>query len=465
MLATTPYHLTTDTIVAPITPPGRGAIGVLRLSGEQAIAIAQSIFSKKNLAEQASHTLHFGTISSPQTGLLDEVLLSLFRAPRSYTGEDTVEVSCHGSPYIMQQLVALLVQQGARLARPGEFTLRAFLHGKMDLTQAEAVAELIASESEAAHHLALQQMRGGFANRLGELRQQLLDFASLLELELDFSEEDVAFADRQQLRQLVSHILRLVRSLVESFGLGNVLKNGVTTVIAGRPNAGKSTLLNALLNEERAIVSPIAGTTRDTIEEVLNIDGIAFRLIDTAGIRQAADAIEAIGVARTLQHIDRSAIVVYVFDVSTTTPDMLQADLEALALPHANYVLVGNKTDLDPTTDHAALFAAHQQHTLWISAHEAHHAEQLKQHLKQMVLHQSVGTDSDIVVSNVRHLEALQLSDVALAQLLHGIDHHLTTDLLALHLRSALHHLGTITGEVTTDDLLGNIFANFCIGK
>ena len=452
-----------DTIVALATPPGIGAIGVVRLSGTQAIDICNGFFVGKNLQKQASHTLHFGTICLPSGAVLDEVLVSLFRTPRSYTGEDTVEVSCHGSPYILQRLIELFISQGARLAQPGEFTLRAFLHGKMDLSQAEAVAELIASQSESAHHLAIQQMRGGFSSQMAVLRQQLINFASLVELELDFSEEDVAFADRRQLVALVHQIRAVIRTLLDSFALGNVLKNGVTTVIAGKPNAGKSTLLNALLNEDRAIVSHIAGTTRDTIEEILNIDGIQFRLIDTAGIRQASDTIEAIGVEKTMQRIRQSAIVVYLFDVNSNTPQMLLNDLQQLHLQNIAYLLVGNKID-EATTDYTTLFGEFAEHILFVSAKEQLHLDNLKQRLKAMVLSSNIQSDS-VIVSNARHYQALQLANQALADVLKGIDTNITTELLALDIRSALHHLGTITGEVTNDDLLGNIFANFCIGK
>lgn len=452
-----------DTIVALATPPGIGAIGVVRLSGTQAIDICNRVFVGKNLQKQASHTLHFGTICLPSGAVLDEVLVSLFRNPRSYTGEDTVEVSCHGSPYILQRLIELFISQGARLAQPGEFTLRAFLHGKMDLSQAEAVAELIASQSESAHQLAIQQMRGGFSSQMAVLRQQLINFASLVELELDFSEEDVAFADRQQLVALVHQIRAVISALLDSFALGNVLKNGVTTVIVGKPNAGKSTLLNALLNEDRAIVSHIAGTTRDTIEEILNIDGIQFRLVDTAGIRQASDTIEAIGVEKTMQRIRQSAIVVYLFDVNSNTPQMLLNDLQQLHLQNIAYLLVGNKID-EATTDYATLFNEFAEHILFVSAKEQLHLEQLKQRLKTMVLSNAIEPDS-VIVSNARHYQALQLANQALADVLKGIDTNITTELLALDIRAALHHLGTITGEVTNDDLLGNIFANFCIGK
>ncbi|MDX1943182.1 MAG: tRNA uridine-5-carboxymethylaminomethyl(34) synthesis GTPase MnmE [Saprospiraceae bacterium] len=342
-------HNLKDTIVALATPPGVGAIGVIRLSGEDAIFIVNQVFQGKHLTLQASHTIHFGTIKEEEH-LIDEVLVSLFVAPKSYTGENVAEVSCHGSPYIIQQLIQLFIKKGARLAQPGEFTLRAFLNGRMDLSQAEAVADLIASESESSHAVAMQQMRGGFSNEIKHLREELIHFASMIELELDFGEEDVEFANRDDLKELILKIQKLIYTLVESFQLGNVIKNGVSTVIAGRPNAGKSTLLNALLNEERAIVSEIEGTTRDTIEEVLNIKGIHFRLIDTAGVREAQDQIEAIGVEKTMQKIQQSALLVYVFDVIKTPPEEVHKDLEKLVHPGVQLLVVANKMDLNPYT-------------------------------------------------------------------------------------------------------------------
>ena len=335
-----------DTITALSTPPGIGAIGVIRLSGPRAVAIVDAVFEGKKLEEQASHTAHFGTIKDAEGKPLDEVVATLFRAPRSYTREDVVEVSCHGSPYILQQVLQLFIEKGARMAQPGEFTLRAFLNGRMDLSQAEAVADLIASDSAAAHQIAMQQMRGGFSDEIRKLREELINFASLIELELDFSEEDVEFADRSQLKELMTKIQKLLHVLIQSFQLGNVLKHGVNTVLAGRPNAGKSTLLNALLNEERAIVSEIAGTTRDTIEEVLHIQGITFRLIDTAGIREAADQIEAIGVRKTMEKIGQAAVLVYIFDVIQSNPEEVRADLEKLARPGLHLLVVANKMDL-----------------------------------------------------------------------------------------------------------------------
>ncbi len=339
-----------DTIVALSTPPGIGAIGVLRLSGPKAVEIVDSVFEGKKLSEQPSHTAHFGTIKDASGKALDEVVVTLFRAPRSYTREDVVEVSCHGSPYILQQVLQLFIRIGARTARPGEFTLRAFLNGRLDLSQAEAVADLVASDSAAAHQIAMQQMRGGFSREIQKLREELINFASLIELELDFSEEDVEFANRSDLRDLILKIQKLLQVLIQSFQLGNVLKHGVNTVLAGRPNAGKSTLLNALLNEERAIVSDIAGTTRDTIEEILHIQGIAYRLIDTAGIREAADQLEAIGVRKTMEKIGQAAVLVYIFDVIKSSPEEVQSDLEKLVRPGLHLLVVANKMDLNPYT-------------------------------------------------------------------------------------------------------------------
>ena len=338
-----------DTILALSTPQGIGAIGVIRMSGTNAIHICNEVFKGKNLLKQKTHTVHFGTIRY-ENRIIDEVLVSIFKCPHSYTGENIVEISCHGSPYILQQIIEILIGHGARLAKAGEFTMRAFLNGKMDLSQAEAVADLIASESEAAHKLAIQQMRGGFSSEIQELRKQLIHFASLIELELDFSEEDVEFADREQLTTLIQKLQQLLRQLIRSFSLGNAIKNGVTTVIAGRPNAGKSTLLNVILNEERAIVSDIAGTTRDTIEEVINIKGVQFRLIDTAGIRDAQDQIEAIGVQKTLDSIANASVLLYVFDVINLSPEEVKNDLKKLIKKGLHIIVVANKMDLNPYT-------------------------------------------------------------------------------------------------------------------
>lgn len=617
-------HNLSDTIVALATPQGVGAIGVIRLSGPRAIEIVNGVFPGKDLTQQDSHTVHFGTIR--QDGrVIDEVLVTLFVAPRSYTGENVVEVSCHGSDYIIQQLIRLFIQEGARLAQAGEFTMRAFLNGQMDLSQAEAVADLIASSSESSHRLAMQQMRGGFSDEIQGLRQQLLDFASLIELELDFSEEDVEFANRDELRQLVHRIQEVLRSLIQSFQLGNVLKQGVNTVIAGRPNAGKSTLLNALLNEERAIVSDIAGTTRDTIEEVLNIRGVQFRLIDTAGIREAEDTIEAMGVEKTMEKVRQSSLLVYVFDVVNTPPAEVRADLAKLMQPNMHVLVVANKMDLNPYTKWEHYFgptpdqppapssqegeqvslekwrtakpegykrlkefartlrnnqtpaeaklwerlrkrqlAGHKflrQHIIgqfiadfycvekklvievdgshhqlpevevsddqrtailnangirvfrytneevftqieevvssitqvlqedlpsleggagggstsplhqltsdnWVPiiAKEGMNIPHLKDKLYDAVLTEKVDLD-DTIVSNARHYEALERAYQALDAVLIGMDTGVTSDFIAMDIRQSLHHLGSITGEISTDDLLGNIFGRFCIGK
>jgi len=455
-----------DTIVALATPPGVGAIGVIRLSGTNAITIADMVFKGKALNKQKSHTIHLGKIISEENKIIDEVLISLFVAPKSYTKENVVEVSCHGSSYIIQELIQLFIKKGARMAQPGEFTLRAFLNGQMDLSQAEAVADLIASNSAAAHTIAMQQMRGGFSNEIKNLRQQLLDFASLIELELDFSEEDVEFADRADLQQLVKKIQTLIHALIQSFQLGNVIKKGVTTVIAGRPNAGKSTLLNVLLKEERAIVSEIAGTTRDTIEEILNIQGIEFRLIDTAGIRDAQDQIEAIGVEKTMEKVQQSAILLYVFDARKLTPEMVKADLEQLNIPNHTILLVPNKMDKNPYLKPEEYVTATLplSQIVTVSAINNMNIEYLKNTLYQLVVSDKLNLDNPIV-SNTRHLEALQNAHTSLSEVLKNMGAGVTTDFVAMDIRRALYHLGEIVGEVSTDDLLGNIFSRFCIGK
>ena len=455
-----------DTIVALATPPGVGAIGVIRLSGKAAIDIANSVFHGKDLSQQASHTIHFGTIRTDKQQVLDEVLMSLFVAPKSYTKENVVEISCHGSNYIIQQIIELFIEQGARMAQPGEFTLRAFLNGQMDLSQAEAVADLIASNSASAHALAMQQMRGGFSDEIQKLRQELLDFASLIELELDFSEEDVEFADRKELKALVVKIQSLIKSLIDSFQLGNVLKKGVNTVIAGRPNAGKSTLLNALLQEERAIVSDIAGTTRDTIEEILNIQGIEFRLIDTAGIRDAQDQIEAVGVQKTMEKVQKSAILVYVFDAMKLPPEEVLNDLQALQEPNQVIVLVPNKMDLNPylRPDEYVSDLVPAKNIVTASALNKQNIQLLKETLYQTVITEQINLDNPIV-SNTRHLAALQNAHHSLTEVLNSMEMGVTSDFVAMDIRRALYFLGEIVGEVSTDDLLGNIFSNFCIGK
>jgi tRNA modification GTPase len=460
-LTTHNSQLPEETIVALATPAGTGAIGVVRLSGPDAILIANSVFKGKDLSQQDSHTIHFGQIMDGDV-VLDEVLVSLFIAPRSYTRENVVEISCHGSNYVIESIIKLLMRQGARAAKPGEFTLRAFLNGQLDLSQAEAVADLIAANSKASQQVAIQQLRGGFSNQLQQLRGQLVHFASLVELELDFSEEDVEFANRGQLKQLIVDILQIIGRLIESFELGNAIKHGVNTVIAGRPNAGKSTLLNALLNEERAIVSHIPGTTRDTIEEVLNINGINFRLIDTAGIREATDAIEQMGVERTMEKISQSALLVYVFDASEITIEELNSDLKKLEKPGITMLVVANKADL--LNEEQLLSLPHTDSAIIISAKQKRHIDELKHKIYSSTVKQQFGGD-ETLVTNIRHLEALKKTEAALTGLLNGIDTQVTSDFLAMDIKQALHYLGEITGAVTTDDLLENIFSKFCIGK
>jgi len=453
-----------DTIVALATPVGIGAIGVIRLSGANALHIAQSVFSKKIL-DKESHTLHFGRVISPSVQpsneVIDEVVLSLFKEPHSYTGENVVELSCHGSPYIQQKIIELLIHQGARLAMPGEFTLRAFLNGKLDLAQAEAVADLIASDSQHSHRMAMEQMRGGFSTKIKELRQQLIDFASLIELELDFGEEDVEFADRNHLFLLVSEIRNWVVTLKESFALGNVLKDGISTVIAGKPNAGKSTVLNVLLNEERAIVSSIAGTTRDTIEEAISIHGVLFRFIDTAGIRTSGDEIEGMGIDKTFEKLALANLILYIFDANITSPQMLQKEIETLQTSGKEIIPVGNKTDLCDPEVLKETFKAFPQ-MIYISGKKGDISELLSLlQSKAAYLNQS----SQTLVNNSRHYEALYKSEEALTDVIDGLNTGISGDLIALDIRRALFHLGEITGEISSDDLLANIFGRFCIGK
>lgn len=463
---------TEDTIVALSTPPGEGAIGVIRLSGTEAISITDKIFKGKNLSKSAANTLHFGKIVDPATAIiLDEVVVGLFKSPRSYTGEDVTEISCHGSPYILKSVVELITRMGARMATRGEFTLRAFLNGKMDLSQAEAVADLIASDTEQSHQLAMNQMRKGFSDEIAILRQELIDFAALIELELDFSEEDVEFADRDRLKTLVEQIKNIITRLKDSFRLGNVIKAGVTTVIAGRPNAGKSTFLNAMLNEERAIVSEIAGTTRDTIEETLNIHGIHFRLVDTAGIREAHDQIETIGIERTFQKIEQSTILVYIFDITKNTPETLWADLgfilDKTGKEDITLLCLANKTDQNPHFDPTIYYKddlLNASNIYPISALNRTNIKEVKEKLYNLVI-----SDPDLldqtIISNMRHFEALQKSEASLEEVIDGIVSGVTGDFIAMDLRSALYHLGTITGEVSNDELLDSIFGRFCIGK
>ncbi|KQM72635.1 tRNA modification GTPase MnmE [Pedobacter sp. Leaf216] len=448
-----------DTIIALSTPSGSGAIGVIRLSGPEAISLTNTVFAGKDLEKQASHTLHFGLVKDGDH-IVDEVVAGLFVAPKSYTKENVVEISCHGSNYIIQQIINLLISKGARAAKPGEFTLRAFLNGAFDLSQAEAVADLIASNSKASHDVAMQQMRGGFANELKGLREQLIHFASMIELELDFAEEDVEFANREQLKNLVNKINYVLQRLISSFEMGNVIKNGVPIVIAGKPNVGKSTLLNALLNEERAIVSDIAGTTRDTIEDELTIGGIVFRFIDTAGIRDTADIIEALGVERTLEKMKQAKLIIYMADAAQSIEEIEEQvrGLEQLAIP---YLILVNKADLIADAQRKAFEALN---VVFISAKEKQGIDELKITLLEQVNLHHINT-SETLVTNIRHVEALKQTEHALQNVLANVDNPVTSDFLAMDIKQALHYLGEITGTVTTDDLLENIFTKFCIGK
>ena len=450
-----------DTIIALATSPGaNGAIAVIRLSGSAAIDITSKVFKGKDLNAQDSHTIHFGTIRDGQ-GIIDEVLVSIFKGPNSYTKENVIEISTHNSKYIIERILSLLIKHGARAAKAGEFTLRAFLNGGLDLSQAEAVADLIASNSQASHQVAMQQMRGGFSNQLKALREDLVNFASLIELELDFGEEDVEFANREHLRSLVSNIHSVIRKLIVSFEQGNVLKNGVPVVIAGKPNVGKSTLLNALLNEERAIVSEIAGTTRDTIEDEINIHGITFRFIDTAGIRETLDIIEAKGVERTREKMKQARLIIYLFDPTQDTVADVQQQVEEVGALNIPFVTLINKEDL-LTDEQRQTYASLKP--VYISAKFNSGIDELKDELLTQVNLSNINTD-DVLVTNIRHVEALQKTQEALDKVLYGIDNPVTSDFLAMDIRQSLHHLGEITGAVSTDDLLENIFSKFCIGK
>jgi len=459
-----------DPIAALATAPGIGAIAVIRVSGQDAISITSRFFRGRDLIRQASHTAHFGTLRNRpdavgEETIIDEVLVTIFRAPRSFTKEDVVEISCHGSEFIIQQILRRLTEEGVRLARPGEFTQRAFLNGQFDLVQAEAVADLIASDSDASHRAALTQLRGGFSRQLKTLRQQLIDFVALVELELDFGEEDVEFAHRDQLRQLMLDIRRVLHPLIESFSTGNAIKNGVPTVIVGKPNAGKSTLLNALLNEEKAIVSDIPGTTRDVIEDELFIDGIRFRLIDTAGLRQATDTIEAIGIERTQQKMRDASLVIYLFDGLNIAPTDLRDAVAEVRTSGKPYLLIGNKLDAIDAGRKEELEAIASEPIVWISAARHTHLDELKAALSARVRTDAAVQTGSAVVTNARHYEHLTGTDNALARAITGLDTGVTPDWLAMDLRVALQHLGELTGEITTDDLLDSIFSKFCIGK
>lgn len=463
----------TDTIVAMATPAGAGAIAVLRLSGPEAIAIAATIFtstSGKQLAKQKTHTVHLGHIKEGDR-VIDEVLVTIFKNPHSYTGEDVVEISCHGSNYIQQEIIQLCLRKGCRMAQAGEFTLRAFLNGKMDLSQAEAVADLIASDSAASHQLAIQQMRGGFSSEIKKLREELLNFASLIELELDFAEEDVEFANREEFQKLISKITHVLKRLIDSFATGNVLKNGIPVAIVGEPNVGKSTLLNALLNEERAIVSEIAGTTRDTIEDEIIIGGIGFRFIDTAGIRETVDVIEGLGIQKTFQKIEAAQVVIYLFDAEKFHPDAsgqsskFKVEIETIKnkYPQKNLLIVANKVDKLSKEEIDNLKSSILNLHL-LSAKTKQGVEELQNKLLDFV-NTGALRNNETIVTNSRHYDAMLKALEEIIKVQEGIDNNLSGDLLAIDIRQALYYFGEITGEISNDELLGNIFANFCIGK
>lgn len=451
-----------DTIVALATPQGVGAIAVIRLSGKHAISLANQVFYGKDLEQQESHTIHFGTIRDEKR-VIDEVLVSLFVAPKSFTKENVVEISTHGSSYIINQVIKLLVRKGARPALPGEFTQRAFLNGQFDLAQAEAVADLIHSDSEASHQAAMNQMRGGFSGEIAGLRNQLIHFASMIELELDFTEEDVEFASRDDLRVLVEKLLRVVEQLISSFDLGNVIKNGVPTVIAGKPNAGKSTLLNALLKEEKAIVSDIAGTTRDFIEDEINIGGVIFRFTDTAGIRETSDVLEAMGVSRTHEKMKAASLILYLFDLGDTDMVEISKDINKLENLGIPFLKVANKVDKANPLFVNELKKAYTD-TIFISAGKKENLESLTSRILELVNLDKFRTGNTIV-TNIRHYDSLTRTRQSLLDVLTGLDEEVTNDFLAMDIRRSLHFLGEITGEITTDDLLANIFSKFCIGK
>lgn len=462
-----------DTIVALATPSGAGAIAVIRISGNQALSIASSVFesvSGKNLEKQNTHTVHLGHIVD-EAKILDQVLVTIFKGTNSYTGEPTVEISCHGSVFIQQQIIQLLLRKGCRIAQAGEFTLRAFLNGKLDLSQAEAVADLISSDNEASHQIAMQQMRGGFSNEIAKLREELLNFASLIELELDFAEEDVEFADRSQFSDLVNRIEFVLKRLIDSFAVGNVIKNGIPVAIVGEPNVGKSTLLNALLNEERAIVSDIAGTTRDTIEDEMVINGIGFRFIDTAGIRETKDVVESIGIQKTFEKIDQAQVVLYLFESLKfeASGDYYLNEIEQVKnkYPLKTLLVVINKVDL--LSDEALLNIRQQLQNInvpleTISAKEKTGIDSLKNSLLSFV-NTGALRNNETIVTNSRHYDSLLKALEAIQKVQWGLQSGLSADLMALDIKEALFEFGTITGQVTNDELLGNIFANFCIGK
>ncbi|NOT73376.1 MAG: tRNA uridine-5-carboxymethylaminomethyl(34) synthesis GTPase MnmE [Cyclobacteriaceae bacterium] len=449
-----------EVIVAPATPPGVGALAIIRLSGDQAITLTQKVFVGKNLSEQLSHTLHLGLIKDGEE-VIDEVVVSIFKAPNSFTKENSIEISCHGSQLIVQRIITALIKNGATLAGPGEFTKRAFLNGRFDLTQAEAVADLINSETDNARQAALNQMRGGFSKEIQKLREELIHFASLIELELDFGEEDVEFAKRDDLRKLIFRIQSFIASLLTSFQQGNVIKNGVPTVIAGKPNAGKSTLLNALLKEEKAIVSEIAGTTRDVIEDEMILEGVNFRFIDTAGLRDTTDTIEAIGVSRTKEQLKKASLVLYLVDLGNTNLHEIQTELKELEELTVPIIKVGNKVDKAVP---ALLRELEAQDFIFISATHKTNLSKLREKILSR-FHVDHVKQGDVIITNLRHYQSLTETNEALNRVLTGMDKGVTGDFMAMDVRNALHHLGLITGQISTEDLLENIFSRFCIGK
>ncbi len=462
----------TDTIIALATPSGMGAISVIRLSGEDAITIVakhfKSKFGSKDLNTVKSHTIHFGSILDDNR-VIDEVLVSVFKNPHSYTGENVVEINCHGSVYIQQEIIQLFLKNGCRNATNGEYTLRAFTNGKMDLTQAEAVADLIASDSKASHQIALQQMRGGFSSEIADLREQLLNFASLIELELDFAEEDVEFADRAAFKELVNKLSKILKRLIDSFALGNVFKNGIPIAIVGEPNVGKSTLLNTLLNEEKAIVSDIAGTTRDAIEDEIVINGVTFRFIDTAGIRETEDVIESIGIKKTYEKIEQAQLVLQLINANSANINEMMKQVEqsidelTSKYPNKKILTLLNKVDL-LTANQIENLKSKIPNSIMLSAKNKDGIDTLINELTELT---NIGalSNNQTIVSNSRHFEALTKALTAIKEVEKGIAINISSDLLAIDLRQALFHLGEITGAVSTEDLLGNIFANFCIGK
>jgi tRNA modification GTPase len=463
-----------ETIVALASPSGAGAIAVIRISGKDAISIAEKVFqsvSEKSISKQKTHTIHLGHIVD-EGKVYDQVLLSIFKNPHSYTGEDVIEISCHGSTFIQQQIIQLLLRKGCKMAQAGEFTLRAFLNGKLDLSQAEAVADLIASDNEASHQIAMQQMRGGFSNEIAKLRAELLNFASLIELELDFAEEDVEFADRTQFKELLNRIEFVLKRLIDSFAVGNVIKNGIPVAIVGEPNVGKSTLLNALLNEERAIVSDIAGTTRDTIEDELVINGIGFRFIDTAGIRDTKDVVESIGIKKTFEKIEQAQVVMYLVDsiqCSVLSLESLNIEIGKIKnqFPLKPVIVVLNKVDQlsqKELTNILAQLTTYNLQPISISAKNKEGIEDLKNQLLSFV-NTGALRNNETIVTNTRHYDSLLKALEEIQKVSFGLNSGLSSDLMAIDIKQALYYFGEITGEVTNDELLGNIFANFCIGK